>query len=153
MCRKSFADATKSNAFDADFLREDTMTGTIPSMVFCTTLKLEASSRWKTLEPIKVKTGMILCNTESGARRVRFDIRINAWWKVCGLSVTASRVSSEFVEIQKEHTSNELHQDIQSNGARRDVRKLLLSVSCNFVFVKLRPYRDFTGNSVNCRHE
>ena len=60
------------------FFKEDTMTGTIPSIVFWTTLKLDASSRWKTLDPMKVKTGIMLCNTESGARRVRLDINNNA---------------------------------------------------------------------------
>jgi hypothetical protein len=99
MCRKSFADAASSIALDAEFFKEDTMTGTMPSIVFCTTLKLEASSRWKTFDPMKVKTGMMLCNTESGARRVRFDIRTKAWWKVCGLSVTASYFSLSFSPI------------------------------------------------------
>ena len=38
---------------------------------FCTTLKLYVSSLWNTFEPMKVKIGMTLCRTASGAIRAK----------------------------------------------------------------------------------
>ena len=53
---------------------------------FWTTLKLYVSSRWKTFEPIKVKMGMMLWRTASGATRARLESSKQAWWNVCRFS-------------------------------------------------------------------
>ena len=53
---------------------------------------------------MKVKTGMTLCSTDSGARRVKLDMRSNAWWKVAGFSVTlisSTRTSTRIAEGDK----------------------------------------------------
>ena len=52
------------------------ISGTI--VTFCTTRKLYVSSRWNTFEPMKVNTGMMLCRTDSGAKRARLAINNNA---------------------------------------------------------------------------
>lgn len=58
------------------------MVQAVDSLAFCTTLKLYESSRWKTLEPMNVKTGITLCRIDSGASLARFAISNSAWWNV-----------------------------------------------------------------------
>jgi hypothetical protein len=60
------------------------MTGTNLETVFSTTPKLYASSRWKSLAPMNVKMGMMLCSTAWGMSRASSDATNSALCDVRG---------------------------------------------------------------------
>jgi len=129
--RKKSLDALYSSNFPvAWLLKEVVITGTMLSMVYewkfflvsygmtqvnaltcSTTLKLYASSLWKTFDPMKVKIGITPPRTESGAKRAKSAIRPRAWCETWAL-LDPVKVSVLVDNMIAQQTSDELHKNI-----------------------------------------